>query len=130
MTWESDMKRIAIYVCGEISKKCTANGCLRAFNEEKEAFERYKEDGAKLVSFNSCNGCDQDPVGSLNLKIEKFLNAEVDTVHLSTCIRGRCDHYETFAHKLSEEFDVIGYTHGSPNGKKKDNNINILRDED
>lgn len=123
------MNKVAIYICGEISKKCTANGCLRAFNEEKEAFERYRGDGAKLVSFNSCNGCDQDPVGSLDLKIDKFLKAEVDTVHLSTCIRGRCDNYEKFADKLSKEFDVIGYTHGSSNGKK-DNNINILRDLD
>ncbi len=123
------MNKVAIYVCGEVAKKCTANGCLRAFNEEKEAFERYGESGAKLVSFNTCNGCVQDPVGSLELKIEKFLKAEVDTVHLSTCIRGRCDNYEIFAEKLAEEFDVIGYTHGSSNGKK-DNNINILRDSD
>ena len=120
------MKRVAIYICGEISRKCTAIGGLRAFNEGKEAFERHQEAGATLVSFNACNGCDQDPVGSLDTKIEKFLKADVDSVHLSTCIRGRCEHYEEFARKLAREFDVVGYTHGSSNGKK-DNNINRMK---
>ncbi len=116
-------KKIAIYVCGDVSNRCTANGCLRAFNEKEDAFEPYKASGGSdLVSFNSCNGCDNSPVESLDLKIEKFKKAGVDTVHLSTCIRGRCDHYETFADKLSKDFDVIGYTHGSLKGKK-DNNI-------
>ena len=117
------MKKIAIYVCGEISKTCTANGCLNAFNEKKDSFADYAFEQLELVSFNTCNGCDKAPVESLELKIEKFKKAEVDTVHLSTCIRGRCDHYETFAEMLSESFNVIGYTHGSAAGSK-DNTIN------
>lgn len=111
------MENIAIYVCGEIATRCTANGCLRAVNEQKDAFEKYKGD-AMLVAFNSCNGCDNQPVESLDLKIEKFKKAQVQTVHLSTCIRGRCEHYETFANKLAEHFDVVGYTHGSEVGEQ------------
>ena len=99
------MKKIGIYVCGNVSKRCTANGCLRAFNE---------------------NGCDEDPMESLLVKIEKFIKANVDTIHLSSCIRGRCDHYQEFVDELSKYFDVIGYTHGTAEGKRN-NNINKKR---
>lgn len=49
------MKKIAIYVCGDVSKRCTANGCLRTFNEKEDAFKRYN-DNCQLVAFNNCNG--------------------------------------------------------------------------
>ncbi|BEP28453.1 CGGC domain-containing protein [Helicovermis profundi] len=120
------MKNIAIYVCGEVSKKCTANGCLRAFNNKSESFERYGGEKIQLVSFNNCPGCDELPIENLTKKIEKFKKAKVDVVHLSTCIRGRCEYYEDFAKLLSKEFEVIGYTHGSRNGKKN-NNIDIYK---
>lgn len=119
------MTKIGICLCGEVSKKCTANGCMRAFNDRSEAFNRYEGKEVQLVAINTCHGCDASPVDALDLKIEKFLKAGVDTVHLSTCIRGRCDHYETFANKLSTHFDVMGYTHGSEKGKQG-NNLNIL----
>ncbi|WFD11591.1 CGGC domain-containing protein [Tepidibacter hydrothermalis] len=118
------MKKVAIYVCGEVSKKCTANGCLRTFNQKEDSFKRYEDIGCQLVGFNNCNGCDENPVESLKVKIEKLKKADVDTIHLSTCIRGRCDHYEEFAKEFAKHFDVIGYTHGSSNGKKN-NNVNI-----
>lgn len=117
------MKKIGIYVCGNVSKKCTANGCLRAFNENKDSFSIYEELGYKLISFNNCNGCNEDPMESLLIKIEKFKKADVDTIHLSSCIRSKCEHYEEFVDELSKNFDVIGYTHGSAEGKKN-NNIN------
>lgn len=118
------MKKIAIYICDEVSKRCTANGCMRAFNEKKDSFEVYNDEPLQLVAINTCNGCDEEPVESLDIKIEKFEKAGVNTVHLSTCIRGRCEHYEAFAEKFSKHFDVIGYTHGSPEGKLH-NNINL-----
>lgn len=117
------LKKIGIYVCGNVSKKCTANGCLRAFNENKDSFSDYNEADYKLVSFNNCNGCDEEPMESLLIKIEKFKKADVDTIHLSSCIRSKCDHYQEFVDELSKHFDVIGYTHGSAEGKKN-NNIN------
>lgn len=60
---------------------------------------------------------------SLLVKIEKFKKAGADTVHLSSCIRSKCEHYQEFVDELSRSFDVIGYTHGSAEGKKN-NNIN------
>ena len=120
------MKNIAIYVCGEVSKKCIATGCLRAFNEKSESFKRYENKDYKLVVFNNCPGCDQSPIENLSMKIEKFKNVGIDVVHLSTCIRGRCEYYEKFARMLSEDFEVIGYTHGSEEGRKN-NNINYVK---
>ncbi len=117
------MKKIGIYVCGNVSKKCTANGCMRAFNENKDSFSIYDESNYKLVAFNNCNGCNEEPMESLLVKIEKFKKAGADTVHLSSCIRSKCEHYQEFADELSKSFDVIGYTHGSAEGKKN-NNIN------
>ena len=113
------MKKIAIYVCGVVSKTCTANGCLRAFNQKQDSFKKYEEVGCQLVSFNHCNGCNENPIESLKAKIEKFQKAHVDAVHLSTCIRGSCQHHEEFIKELSKHFDVVGYTHGSEEGKKK-----------
>jgi hypothetical protein len=43
----------------------------------------------------------------------------VDTVHLSTCIRGKNENYEEMAEKLSEHFNIIGYTHGNVAGKTR-----------
>jgi predicted metal-binding protein len=113
------MKNVAIYVCGVVSKTCTANGCLRAFNQKQDSFKKYEDDGCQLVSFNHCNGCNENPMESLQVKIEKFQKANVGVVHLSTCIRGRCEHYEEFIKELGKHFDVVGYTHGSAEGRKK-----------
>lgn len=118
------MKKIVIFVCGEVSKKCTANGCFRTFNEKSDSFAEYKneetmaDEDIQLVAFNTCPGCDQDPLDNLKSKLERLKKAETDTVHISTCIRGRCENYEEFANILAEAgFDVVGYTHGSRGGK-------------
>lgn len=112
------MKKIMIFVCGEVSKKCTANGCFRTFNEKVDSFEVYKDEEIQMAAFNTCPGCDQDPLGNLRSKIEKIKKSGTDTVHISTCIRGRCENYESFAEILAEAgLDVVGYTHGSINGK-------------
>lgn len=120
------MKKIAIYVCGDVSNRCTANGCMRVFNQKEDSFSRYEGTEIQLVAFNNCSGCENDPIDSLDVKIEKLKKAEVDVIHISTCIRGRCDNYEKIVNKFAKHFDVIGYTHGSKEGKK-DNTINIVK---
>ncbi|NCC74086.1 MAG: CGGC domain-containing protein [Sphingobacteriia bacterium] len=115
------MKKIMIFICGEISKKCSANGCFRTFNDRVDAFGEYAEDeDLQLVAFNTCPGCNEGPVENLKSKIEKIRKSGADTVHISTCIRGRCDNYEEFAKILGDAgFNVIGYTHGSLGGKRE-----------
>lgn len=121
------MKNVCIFICGTTAKKCLAKGCFRTFNERTDSFEAYKDEDFKMVGFNTCPGCDDDPVGNLKFKMEKMAAAEVDTVHLSTCMRGHCEHYEEFAKMLSDkDFEVVGYTHGSKEGKKN-NSINYLK---
>lgn len=123
------MKNICIFICGTTSKKCLAKGCFRTFNEKSDAFECHQEIDVKLVGFNTCSGCDDDPIGNLKLKMEKMAAANVDTVHLSTCMRGHCEHYEEFASMLSNKgFEVVGYTHGSKGGKKN-NTVNYLKEK-
>jgi len=120
------MKKIGIYVCGDVSNRCTANGCMRVFNAKEDSFNRYKNKEIQLVAFNNCSGCENKPIESLDIKIEKLKKAEVNTIHVSTCIRGRCINYEKIVEKFAKYFDVIGYTHGSKDGKK-DNTINMSK---
>lgn len=123
------MKKIMIFVCGEVSKRCTANGCFRTFNEKVDSFAEYKDVETQLSAFNTCPGCDAEPLENLKSKLEKIKKSGTDTVHISTCIRGRCAHYESFAKILGDAgFDVVGYTHGSEAGKL-DNTIWIKNGE-
>lgn len=114
------MKKIMIFICGEISRKCTANGCFRTFNEKKDAFACYEGEDTQLAAFTTCPGCDQSPRENLASKVEKIKKSGTQVVHISTCIRGRCNHYEEFARILADGgLDVVGYTHGSLGGKKE-----------
>lgn len=117
------MKKIGIYVCGNVSKKCSGNGCTKAVNNNTGSFSNYDKSDYEVVLSSSCNGCNEEPLGYLLDKIEEFKGNGVNTIHLSTCIRGKCDYYQEFVNELSKHFDVIGYTHGSAEGKKN-NNIN------
>jgi predicted metal-binding protein len=104
--------KVAILVREETMKRCTGRGCLNAFFQKKDAFERY-EDKIELVSFSHADG-------DIDHKIETMIKNGVDVVHLSTCMRGKASNYETLAKRLGEHFDVVGYTHGSKEGKGRD----------
>jgi len=116
------MRKIGVLVCKNVSDKCSGAGCFKAFNQKSDAFELHDEE-IELGSFTHCSGCDEEAEELLNSKIERMKIIGIETVHLSTCIRGRCHKYEEFAEKFAQDFDVIGYTHGSSEGKKL-NNIN------
>ncbi len=103
--------KIAILINESTSQRCTGAGCLNAFMNRKDAFENYSDD-VELVGFTHVGG-------ELNKKIERFKINEVDTVHLSSCLRSKYPEYESLALKLSEHFNVIGYTHGKPEGKSQ-----------
>lgn len=117
------MQRIAIMVCGEVTCKCTGNGCFKAFNEKKDAFSTYED--VQMVAFTHCEQCNGLDDG-FEKKIQKLKAARIDTLHLSTCIRGRCPKYELMADIFSEHFNIVGYTHGSTDGKKN-NTVNIVK---
>lgn len=103
--------KIAIIVREKTMERCTAKGCFRAFNNREDSFSNYDKD-TELVSF-------MNDGGDFDYKIEKLIDMGVDTVHISTCIRGKNENYEEMAKKLSEHFNIVGYTHGKVEGKTR-----------
>lgn len=110
--------KIAILVREETMQRCTGKGCLNAFFQKKDAFTRYEEE-IELIAFSHADG-------DIDRKIETMIKNGVDVVHLSSCMRGKALNYESLAKRLSQHFDVVGYTHGSEEGKVQ-NTINIKK---
>lgn len=104
--------KIAIIVRNETSNRCTGKGCLKAFFNRVDAFKDYDKD-VELVGFTHDGG-------DIDYKIEKLIKNSVDVVHLSSCMRAKSDDYESLAEKLSEHFHVVGYSHGSAEGKTRE----------
>jgi len=103
--------KIAILVREETMQRCTGKGCLNAFFQRKDAFAEYEGD-IELVTFSHAGG-------DIEHKISMMIKNGVTIVHLSSCMRGKDAHYESLAHRLSEYFTVIGYTHGAAEGKER-----------
>lgn len=102
--------KIAIIVREDTMQRCTAGGCMNAFFQRIDSFARYADrDDIELVAFTH-NG------GDIEKKIATLKKKAVDVVHLSSCIRGKDSNYEVLARRLSEDFAVVGYTHGEETG--------------
>ncbi len=101
--------KIAILVREETMQRCTGKGCLTAFFQKKDAFASYGDE-AELITFSHADG-------DIDHKIETMIKNGVNVVHLSSCMRGKALNYESLAKRLSQHFDVVGYTHGSEEGK-------------
>ena len=115
--------KIAILINEDTADRCTGKGCLKAFFNRTDAFSDYPED-TELVGFFHIGG-------DLERKIERLIENEVDTVHLSSCLRSKYQGYEELARELSRYFNVIGYTHGSEEGNtKRAVRLNKASDED
>lgn len=104
------MLKIAILVRKETTDKCTGQGCLRSYFAKTESFACYREIDVELIGFFHSGG-------DLDYKLAKIKKAGVQVIHVSTCMRGKYQGYEQLVKKISKDFDVIGYTHGSPDGK-------------
>ena len=108
-------KKIAVLVNEDTMQRCSCGGCLKAFMNKADSFERYADEDIELVGFTHSGG-------DLDKKIESFKKKGVTTVHLSTCTRGKNENYESIAEQCAEAgFDVVGYTHGgavSKDGKE------------
>lgn len=106
------MIKIAILVREETSHKCTGKGCLKSFNQKTESFARYKGTDIELVGFFHSGG-------DIDYKLQKMNEAGVDVIHVSTCMRAKYEGYEELVQRIGNDFDVIGYTHGSVEGKTR-----------
>lgn len=106
------MKKIAILVNEDTMQRCSCGGCLSACMEKKDSFARYEGEEIQLVGFTHSGG-------DLAKKLETLRKKDVDVVHISTCTKSKNEDYEKIAEACAEYFDVVGYTHGSPDGKGK-----------
>ena len=104
-------KKIAIIVRNETLHNCTGRGCLNAFFQRIDAFADY-DDAVQLVSFTHEHG-------DLEKKIATLKANGVDTVHLSSCLRGKSERYGELAERMARDFNVIGYSHGSFEGRTR-----------
>ena len=103
--------KIAILVREETLQRCTASGCVNAFFSRSDSFARYAgRADVELVAFTH-NG------GALEKKIDMLQKKGVDVIHLSSCMRSKDPNYEALAHRLSQHFAVVGYTHGEECGR-------------
>lgn len=103
--------KIAILVREETADRCIGKGCLNAFYNRQDAFAAYGPD-TELVGFTHTGG-------DLAHKIGRLIENQVQVVHLSTCLRAKSDDYTALAERLAQHFDVVGYSHGSPEGKER-----------
>lgn len=115
LTGDFMSKKIAVLVNEDTMQRCSCGGCLKAFMNKADSFERYADEDIELLGFTHSGG-------DLAKKIESFKKKGVTTVHLSTCTRGKNENYESIAEQCAEAgFDVVGYTHGgavSKDGKE------------
>lgn len=103
--------KIAILVREETTRKCTGKGCLRSFFARTESFAFYKDmPDVELIGFFHSGG-------DLEHKLQRMKNSGVQVIHVSTCMRGKYAGYAELVQRLSRDFDVIGYTHGSAESK-------------
>ncbi|MEA3466344.1 MAG: CGGC domain-containing protein [Thermodesulfobacteriota bacterium] len=102
--------KIAILVREETALRCTGKGCLDAFFAKKEGFEIYQGKDVELCGFFNSSG-------DLDYKLNTMKEAGVQVIHVSTCMRGKYSGYAELVRKISESFDVIGYSHGPAQGK-------------
>lgn len=106
------MKRIGVINCYNVSERCSTTGCFKAFYKKTGAFERYEDQRAQIISFVHCNGCSDNSVEQVLKRAERMHDKGVDTIHLSTCVKSKCPWYKDFIERLSEKYEVVGYTHG------------------
>jgi predicted metal-binding protein len=105
--------KVAILIRAETADKCTGKGCLKAFFAKSDGFQIYKNiDDVELCGFFHSGG-------ELDHKLKKMKDAGVQVIHVSTCMRAKQENYDELIEKLSANFDVIGYTHGSAEGKTR-----------
>ena len=112
-------KKIAIVVREETARNCVAKGCLAAFNQKKDSFARYKGMKIELAGFCTIGGSSEGFCENIKGRIDRFKKLGVDVVHVSTCNRSKNPMYEEMIRLFSENFDVVGYTHGPEKSKKK-----------
>jgi len=107
------MKKVGIINCFKKSKKCSGSHCFNSIKNKIDSFERYSDEDFQFVGFGHCNECCKTSVEDITVRGESLKKAGADTLHISSCIKRTCPHYNQFIEILSKDFDIVEYTHGT-----------------
>lgn len=80
---KEDVINIAMVRCNIVSETCPGTGCLKAFNDKRVHFERYKGKKIELIGFFTCGGCSGRRVHRL---VQTLKNFDVKVIHLASCM--------------------------------------------
>ena len=106
--------RIAVVRCDIVSEVCPGIGCLRAYMDKTESFERYVGKEIRLVGFFTCGGCSGRRVFRLVNALKRY---GLDVVHMSSCMLMeapyvRCPNKEEIKKSIQMAgVEVVGGTH-------------------
>ena len=92
-------KKIAVLVNEDTMQRCSCGGCLKAYMNKVDSFERYADEDTELVGFTHSGG-------DLEKKLASFKKNGVTTIHLSTCTRGKNENYESIA-RHAQQLDLM-----------------------
>jgi len=84
------MKKIAIVACLQANEVCAGCGCLNAFQDRTQNFERYVGEEVRLAAFMRCSHCirkEGDPLADAGFveKLERMASEGVEIVHIGVC---------------------------------------------
>lgn len=95
---------VAVVRCNTVSETCPGVGCLKAFNDRKVHFERYKDKKVELIGFFTCGGCSGRRVHRLVQKLKEY---DLHVVHLASCMLFE-DDYPKCPFKELIKKDILG----------------------
>ncbi|EKS4343862.1 CGGC domain-containing protein [Clostridium sporogenes] len=105
---------IAIMACRKLVGKCSGTGCFKAYNDSTAAFKIYENNKPVLSSFFYCIGCEKTKTKGEDWehKISQLKKNNVDTIHLSVCIKVECNKYEEHERILKNRgFKIVNGSH-------------------
>ena len=80
-------KKIAVLVNEDTMQRCSCGGCLKAYMNKVDSFERMRMRILSWFGFTHSGG-------DLEKKLASFKKNGITTIHLSTCTRGKNADYE------------------------------------
>lgn len=105
------MSKIVIISCGNVKNECNCagEGCLRAFNNKTQVFDRYKEEDIQLVGYSDCAGCPTlYAYGKILKKVKPLVEiAKAEKIHFSSCMVKLCPFVQKYKKVINEAYPNI-----------------------
>ena len=108
------MTKIGIINCAKKAHQCVGVYCFNSFNKKIDAFERYSDSDCAIVGFAHCNECCASSLERIVERAQSLKKAGAEKIHISSCIKVTCLNYNEFIKTLSQDIDIVEYTHAVP----------------